>query len=60
MHEADVKSICGTNDGTDIEVVLPIFDRYLEWVAFGVQIRHYGWDRPITVVIQHISAIPIF
>ncbi len=51
VNETDIKCISGANHRTDIEVVLPVFDRNLQGMAFGIKIGDYRFNLPLSVMV---------
>ena len=43
--------------GADVEIVLPILNRYVEWMATSIEIRHDRLMLPVAIAIDHIPSI---
>lgn len=53
------EGIGGSNDRTDIEVVLEVFDGDMKWIALTIKICHHRIQSPVAIPIHHVSAIAL-
>jgi len=53
------KGICGAHHRADVQVVTPILDRDGEFVAPGVEIGDDRLDRPVSVLIDDVTAVAL-
>jgi hypothetical protein len=51
------ESICSSHDGTNIEIVLPILNRYMETVASQVKIGNNRFHAPVSILINNVPGI---
>ena len=59
VHFGCQESVRGTDNRPDVEVVLPVLDRYMETVTALIQIGHDRLDRPIPILIGDIARISV-
>lgn len=59
VDTASEEGVGVANDRTDVEVVLPILDGNVEGMLTEIQIGNDRFVRPVTVSIDHISAVTI-
>ena len=60
MDSRDIEGIRRPYDRSDIEIVLPVLDRDMQWSAAGIKISDDLLDLPIAVLIEDVAAISIF
>lgn len=60
VHTFGIESVRGSNDGADIQIVLPVLDRNMKRVAASVEVSNDRFVRPIPITIADIAAITVF
>src|SRR5690606_24864272 len=54
------ESVRGADHGPDVEVVLPVFDGHMEWVAPAVEVSDDRFPPPVAVPVHHVPAVAVF
>jgi len=60
VHCSNVVRICRTDDCTDVEIVLPILDRNMQWAAMGVEICADCFNSPVAILVDDVATIAVF
>ena len=60
VYTARLKGVGVADDGPDVEVVLPVLDRNVEWVAGFVEVGDDRFALPISIDIDDVSRVAVF
>ena len=58
VNGADIEGVGGANNRTNVEIMLPILNRNLQFMALGVEIGDDCLNFPISVMIKDVAAVP--
>ncbi len=54
------KGVRGSNNRPNVEVMLPILDRHVESVTFGIEISDNRFHCPIAVFVDDVAGVAVF
>jgi hypothetical protein len=57
VHLAGQEGICRAHDRTDVEIVLEIFDRYMEGMPARIKLGHDRLELPVAEFIDNIASV---
>ncbi len=60
VHLLCEEGICGSHDGTNVEVMIEVLDGYVKWMSLRIEISHDCLKSPVPVLIDDISAVTLF
>lgn len=59
VHPGCVECIRGSDDGADVQIMLPILDRHMERVSTRIEIGDDGRIRPVAILITDVAPISV-
>jgi hypothetical protein len=59
VHLSSQERVGVANNGSDVEIVLPVLNRYVESVPAAIEIGNYRIIRPVAILVDNVAAVTV-